>query len=757
MSNHNHHYWQTSRLLLAIVFLYLSHDNKAFGQLIIQKQEDFQIGLSTIENNPSDSIILIESSSDLINWRDYIQSLTPLDNYPVSPLETSGHFFRLKEESAGTFNDWTNALDLINDDLFSQPSPQSNNGIRFLKFTIREGGDGQVLFQNSAIHPFHYQFARVRMPEVKGMSPQEYFRRSLYNENQIFVLGSLLLSPDENIPEIGIQFSGGEAFPSRRRIRWIKNVLSKIKSNHSYNFLYMPSIEQLEQTNQDIELFGSEGILVSDFTRWISEDICYSNGWTIGKIKFIKGSEITKKFLDGTITEKDILLTDILPSDIPRFSGIILKEPAGPNSHAIILAKSQGVPVGYYKGEGINERLENLINKTVFYFVDSDCQLTLKDLTQSHSEEEINSILETKEPPKAQIKAKKSLGKLFKETQSLSPMDIVYFGGKASNMGILNQSIAEHSPAPAIAISFDLWDQFMERPFRLSESNLSEAISNELMNYAHPPKVDDVHKSLYFVRRWIKETSFSPSLKAQIIAGLSEFDPSRKIRFRSSTNVEDSDTFSGAGLYDSFSGCLADDLDNDDEGPSHCDPFQENERGVFRAIKRVYASFYNDNAYLERLRHEIDETEVGMSILIHYSFPDENELSNGVLTVDYSLNDGEWNFERMEIVTHPGSESVANPDNSIFPEITTWSPDQLWNTEQFSSLSQTGVHAMSFPEDYSEIKNLTEVASKSFIVESGETNSVELDLEFKKMRGSGIIIKQIRKVPPPYRAPVPDL
>ena len=67
--------------------------------------------------------------------------------------------------------------------------------------------------------------------------------------------------------------------------------------------------------------------------------------------------------------------------------------------------------------------------------------------------------------------------------------------------------------------------------------------------------------------------------------------------------MEDAEQFTGAGLYDSFSGCLDDDLDGDGTGPSCCDGTEPNERGVFRAIKKVYASFYNDNALLERLRH----------------------------------------------------------------------------------------------------------------------------------------------------------
>ena len=111
------------------------------------------------------------------------------------------------------------------------------------------------------------------------------------------------------------------------------------------------------------------------------------------------------------------------------------------------------------------------------------------------------------------------------------------------------------------------------------------------------------------------------------------FDPQRNIRFRSSSNVEDTEQFVGAGLYDSFSGCLADDLDDDTAGPCRCDPAEPKERGVFRAIRKVYASFYNDDAYLERLRHGIDEAQVGMGLLVHHSFPDEIERANGVATL----------------------------------------------------------------------------------------------------------------------------
>src|SRR5690606_15087424 len=111
------------------------------------------------------------------------------------------------------------------------------------------------------------------------------------------------------------------------------------------------------------------------------------------------------------------------------------------------------------------------------------------------------------------------------------------------------------------------------------------------------------------------------------------------------------------------SGCLADDVDSDTQGPSICEPEESNERGVFRAIRKVYASFYNDNAFLERLRHGVNESDVGMAILVHYSSPDPTEMANGVATVSFTKQ-SEEHYITADMVTQKGAVSVTNPDNS---------------------------------------------------------------------------------------------
>jgi len=168
------------------------------------------------------------------------------------------------------------------------------------------------------------------------------------------------------------------------------------------------------------------------------------------------------------------------------------------------------------------------------------------------------------------------------------------------------------------------------------------------------------------------------------------------------------------------------------------------ERGVFRAIRKVYASFYNLNAYLQRLRHGVREDEVGMAILAHHSYPDEIELANGVAVVRESFG-GRW---EAEIVTQRGAVSVSNPDGAATPEIVR----VLWATSSISSVSLSepsslvvpGAKVMNWESDYRALAvNLFKVYGayrKTISVPAG----LQLDFEFKKVDPAGIVIKQVR-------------
>ena len=298
-------------------------------------------------------------------------------------------------------------------------------------------------------------------------------------------------------------------------------------------------------------------------------------------------------------------------------------------------------------------------------------------------------------------------------------------------------------------------------PFEISGGMLREEINNRLSGYTYPPSnMAALSVDLRAIRHIIKSagiTSFTSQLEDAVIATLQDtnygFDPNRKIRFRSSTNVEDSNQFTGAGLYDSYSGCLADDLDGDSSGPCLCDPDEGNERGVFRAIRKVFASFYNDNAFLERLRHDVNETDVGMALLVHHSFPDEYELANGVAILEKWYKT--W---RIELVTQLGATSVSNPgDGSIPEEVSVYvsSYGAYPTLVRQSNLVPLGATVMDWPDDYIALSELLVAVGEDYNNVTGKDYFL-LDLEYKKLApggaaipAGGLVVKQVREIPRP--------
>jgi hypothetical protein len=268
----------------------------------------------------------------------------------------------------------------------------------------------------------------------------------------------------------------------------------------------------------------------------------------------------------------------------------------------------------------------------------------------------------------------------------------------------------------------------------------------------------DLADALKGIRKLIRTGEFVESQRQALIAALSPFDRTQKIRFRSSTNMEDSRHFTGAGLYDSYSGCLLDDLDDDTAGPCACDDTKQKERGVFRAIRRVYASFYNNNAYLERRHFSVDEGDVGMAILVHHSFPDETELANGVAVSDYnSYSAGSFNMWTA-LSTQVGATSVANPDSAAVPEevnisfykSSSGSTGRTLSFDKRSSLLQVGQdYVMTWKRDYETLHKLFEKIAPGYSRYAADRKTYTLDFEYKKIDPNKLVVKQVREVPQP--------
>jgi hypothetical protein len=786
----------------------------------------------------------------------------------------------------------------------------------YIKFTIITKADYDpniVYYQDSKQYEYHYEFALDCLEPFIDMTVEQFDDVSLHKTGQQAVLGAVIMPPwaDPPISEYGIQFVRDDPYTREEVLRLFNIVKASVIAEPNVTAYYFPTYEQYPMARQNIDWLETQGIPVGSMARWTKENVCYSNGWALGRLKSFAGGEIRNAFIAGDLSSQDIVLTDGVPAELPTLAGIISLTPATPNSHVAILARSQGVP---FVSLGLEQDItlaQSLVGHDVYLAVTNESYglsnaVKLLDVANL-SDADKASILVLKWSPSLEIQPVRYWGGLWADTNDLQPADICYVGGKAANFGILRRAIPYNS-TPAMAFSFDLWNAFLDQtlpnpaqivlapgehvliwadddpeqgPFhagfklsRLGEDvglfdrdgrTLIDSVSfgpqrtdvsygrsidggglwqlcenpspgaansqtgdmkglviNELMadnkktiqdpaepgeypdwielyngsdetvilnglfltddlneptKWAIPPSIsgatireeivlrlskyteyssvdmEGLSSDLFVIRNLLTDsnmTAFSEELEDEITSALEVFgfDPAVNIRFRSSTNVEDSDQFIGAGLYDSYSGCLADDLDDDDDGPCTCDTSDINERGVFRAIRKVFASFYNDNAFLERLRYGINEAETGMALLVHHSFPDEIELANGVATMQRS---GELDWI-ADIISQKGAVSVTNPPADAVPEQVRIDYSPFWGISPMlvsrSSLVPLRENTvLEWEQEYIELYELLLAAAEQYCIET-EKECPLLDFEFKKTAPEGrLIIKQIREVP----------
>lgn len=651
------------------------------------------------------------------------------------------------------------------DDPFEHREYLGMSNLGWVKFTLlTEPYDPNVVyFQDSGHFPFHYDFASECLGPFVGISPQEFDRITLYAEDQQMILGAVVTPPSgfgvsAPIQEYGIQFVRHDPFTREEIAELFARVTAAISSDPNVQAFYFPSYEQSEVAQANADWFADRGMPVSSPSRWIRGNTIYSQGWTLGPLKYVAPDQIDSAYSRGELLPDDVLLTDAVPAEIPILAGVITLTPSTPNSHVAILANTYGIPFVHLAEEADRRLALDLVGRRVVlraYERYGQTLVNLVDANDTMTDEQAAEFLTLKQPAPLAIQPVEPLGQYSAPVDSLRPDDIRYFGGKAANYSVLRRAIPDNSRV-AMAFSFDLWNAFLDQTLANGRP-LREEIAMRLSGFTFPPaSVAALEFELERIQDMIKDdraTVFAPALRNAVIEALTDpiygFDPCERLRFRSSTNVEDSEHFSGAGLYDSYSGCLADDLDPDHSGPSRCDPERANKRGVFRAIRRVFASFYNKNAYLERLRHGLPEEEVGMAVLVHHSFPDEIELANGVAVLEFGTYGS-----TIQFVTQVGAVSVANPEPGLIPEEVSASTGRdsdfvYLRVQRYSNLLPLGRTVLTWEDDYKALARLLDRAAAQYVQDTGRTPH-QLDFEYKKIAPAGeLVVKQIREVPNP--------
>jgi len=138
----------------------------------------------------------------------------------------------------------------------------------------------------------------------------------------------------------------------------------------------------------------------------------------------VEGHELQAAYGDGRLTPDHILLTDQVPSEVPRVAGIITLAPSTPNSHVAILSQTFGVPFAYTLRDP--QELKALAGKEVILRVRmASCAVEVIDVEGALSAEARAALTELARPGQVQIQAKAQKGAISLSTDDLTAADIV--------------------------------------------------------------------------------------------------------------------------------------------------------------------------------------------------------------------------------------------------------------------------------------------------------------------------------------------
>ena len=522
--------------------------------------------------------------------------------------------------------------------LASEPLDASIPGARSVKTVVDRSDENNLYFQNSVKYPIHWEFASEHLsgdglPIVQDLGT---FNATEYTSpDRRFVLGALTYYEEP-------QIWAWELSPyDTASAEMIELAYDQIRDNSFIgdDLCFHPTSVSVEKVALDLP---DDVCIVT--TDELFAGITYQPlnlGTSMGKLRFYSADE-----LETTIPNyRDIVVLDQVPNDISVVMGIITDQFQTPLAHINVLSQNRGTPNMAYRGAWTDAELHDLEGKWVELTVEAQ-DWSIREVTQS----EADAWWEENKPEPIEITPMDTSVTAFTPAPEILDPEIEdlgeaisavvpIFGGKASHFGAMSL-VGDDIPMPqGYAIPVYHYDKFMRdngfwdelEALHQDEAFLGDAVVRD--------------GALRRLRSDMRRAEVDPELIADLTDYLNENYPDTRMRFRSSTNAEDVSEFNGAGLYTSQS----------------ADP-NDPERPLEDALREVWASCWSFRAYEERSYYGIDHFDVGMAILSHRSFPDEE--ANGV-AITANIFDTTGMEPAFYVNVQVGDNSVVLPDPGV--------------------------------------------------------------------------------------------
>ncbi|HEX5888627.1 MAG TPA: PEP/pyruvate-binding domain-containing protein [Pyrinomonadaceae bacterium] len=451
-----------------------------------------------------------------------------------------------------------------------------------LMFVIDRKDNNKIYYVNKKRYSFHKDFVNGTYLSLER--GREFFENNYIKPNRRFILGTIAYQTP--LRRWTFEFWEGDLIPADQ----IQLAYDVINKSFFTPVAFKPN--SLRQDEATKSLAGLQRILQSEIAKE-QEYQALNIAKGLGRIHIIE------KLDDHVeIGSNEILVLDEVPVQLPPVAGIITSQPSTPLSHINLLAKGWGIPNAYIKNakelfkqyDGWWVSFETLREKYTIKRADMN-QLREYQRRQAQRLDVMKprfNLDETRLLDLAQQRSRASLA----------------FGGKSANLGeVLNARLPSIVVPPGFTIPFHYYDEFIKR------NGLDDTIFGLLndQKFVHDPPYR--REQLVSLRQKIESAEFDPELRQKILQKVAREYAGKGLFVRSSSNSEDLPNFSGAGLYTTV-------------------PNVRGDQELIDAIRKVWASLWNFEAYEARERASVDHSKIFMAVLLQEGI---NSESSGVM------------------------------------------------------------------------------------------------------------------------------
>ena len=535
-----------------------------------------------------------------------------------------------------------------------------------------------TVYINSKRFLLHEEFLAAVFPErFPALSAEEYAALVAVRATRQYYGGSIVHidTPIGRVYGFKLIVNSGDDARELLTLEEVRGVYEHLESTFRLRpFAYVPeSIAARERAAEWLNA-GDPGFPIAlDVTINDGGYEAYTEATGYGTVRIMDRDTFDAANESGGFGFQDIIVLDHAPRDIEGIvGGVITSEVQGALSHVAVRTARRGTPNAFVDG-------------ALSAFTPFEGQLVRLEVENREYRVEPATLPEALafwENNRPQITGVPSVDADWSLLTSLEEMDLSpaavtpesRYGGKATNLARLQRVLTgefERYGEVGFAVPMKYYLEWMEAN-RLPSLLDSEQLLTYTEFLAELEEHPEFQQSTEFrfvalarLRNHMDDDSIVDADLVQRIANrIGEVfgATDTRVRFRSSSNVEDILEFNGAGLYDSTSACAADDLDANATGPSICDPSESRERGIARALRKVWQSVWNYRAYEERAFYGIPQDVVAMGVLVSRSFPDE--LANGVAFTGDPNNALD---NRYIVTSQTGDISVVSPPPGILP------------------------------------------------------------------------------------------